>query len=143
MAGTLDALWLAGDAPRAALNLGGIANITVVGPPRQPAARLRHRAGNCLMDLEAARITQGVQGGGCRGPHRPCRPGAPRPAGPAAGRSVLRAPGPQIDRPRMVRPRLPGAARRRPAPGGRCRPDGHAGRADRPSPSPRPAPGMA
>jgi anhydro-N-acetylmuramic acid kinase len=61
LAGTLDALWLAGDAPRAALNLGGIANITVVGRPGEPVLAFDTGPASCLMDLEAARITQGVQ----------------------------------------------------------------------------------
>ena len=59
LAGTLDALWLAGDTPRAALNLGGIANVTIVAP----GAVLAFDTGpaSCLMDLHAARITQGAQ----------------------------------------------------------------------------------
>ncbi len=59
LAGMLDALWLAGDAPRAALNLGGIANVTIVAP----GGVLAFDTGpaSCLMDLHAARITQGVQ----------------------------------------------------------------------------------
>jgi anhydro-N-acetylmuramic acid kinase len=59
LASTLDALWLTGDAARAALNLGGIANITVVGG----SGLLAFDTGpaSCLMDMEAARITQGVQ----------------------------------------------------------------------------------
>jgi anhydro-N-acetylmuramic acid kinase len=60
LAGTLDALWLAGDVPRAALNLGGIANVTIVAPG---AGVLAFDTGpaSCLMDLHAARITQGAQ----------------------------------------------------------------------------------
>jgi anhydro-N-acetylmuramic acid kinase len=61
LAGMLDALWLAGDAPRAALNLGGIANITVVGRPGEPVLAFDTGPASCLMDMEAARITQGVQ----------------------------------------------------------------------------------
>ena len=59
LAGTLDALWLAGDTPRAALNLGGIANLTIV----TPGGALAFDTGpaSCLMDLHAARITQGAQ----------------------------------------------------------------------------------
>jgi anhydro-N-acetylmuramic acid kinase len=59
LASTLDALWLAGDMTRAALNLGGIANLTVVGD----GALLAFDTGpaSCLMDMEATRITQGVQ----------------------------------------------------------------------------------
>jgi anhydro-N-acetylmuramic acid kinase len=58
LASTLDALWLAGGAPRAALNLGGIANVTVVSP----GGVLAFDTGpaSCLMDLHAARITQGA-----------------------------------------------------------------------------------
>ncbi len=59
LAGMLDALWLAGDTPRAALNLGGIANVTIVAP----GGVLAFDTGpaSCLMDLHAARITQGAQ----------------------------------------------------------------------------------
>lgn len=60
LASTFDALWLAGERAVAALNLGGIANVTVVrgdGPPRAwdtgPA--------NCLLDVAAARVTGGRQ----------------------------------------------------------------------------------
>jgi anhydro-N-acetylmuramic acid kinase len=59
LASTLDALWLSGEGgSRAALNLGGIANITVVGPEV-----LAYDTGpaSCLLDLEASRITGGAQ----------------------------------------------------------------------------------
>lgn len=59
LASTLDALWLAGDTPRAALNLGGIANITVVGNDSLTA--FDTGPANCLMDLEAVRQTAGAQ----------------------------------------------------------------------------------
>jgi anhydro-N-acetylmuramic acid kinase len=59
LASTLDALWLAGDVSRAALNLGGIANITVVG--KDGLLAFDTGPASCLMDLEAARMTQGVQ----------------------------------------------------------------------------------
>jgi anhydro-N-acetylmuramic acid kinase len=62
LASTLDALWLAGTSgPRAALNLGGIANITVVG--RAGDAVLAYDTGpaSCLLDLEASRLTAGRQ----------------------------------------------------------------------------------
>ena len=59
LASTLDGLWLAGEATRAALNLGGIANVTIV----RPGGVLAFDTGpaSCLMDLEAARITGGRQ----------------------------------------------------------------------------------
>ena len=60
LASTLDALWLAGGGgPRAALNLGGIANITVVGGE----AVLAYDTGpaSCLLDIAAARLTGGAQ----------------------------------------------------------------------------------
>ena len=59
LASTLDALWLAGDTPRAALNLGGIANVTIVGPTGITA--FDTGPANCLMDLEATRQTAGAQ----------------------------------------------------------------------------------
>lgn len=59
LASTLDALWLAGDTPRAALNLGGIANITIVDGDQVLA--FDTGPANCLMDVNAARITQGSQ----------------------------------------------------------------------------------
>ena len=63
LASTLDALWLAGDGgPRAALNLGGIANITVVGQPGAPVVAFDTGPASCLLDLEALRITGGAQG---------------------------------------------------------------------------------
>jgi anhydro-N-acetylmuramic acid kinase len=58
LASTLDALWLAGDGgPRAALNLGGIANITVVG---DSVLAFDTGPASCLLDLEAARLTVGA-----------------------------------------------------------------------------------
>lgn len=51
LASTLDTLWL-GDVPTAALNLGGIANISVVGPDRAPAGGDTGPA-NCLLDAAA------------------------------------------------------------------------------------------
>lgn len=59
LASTLDALWLAGPATRAALNLGGIANITVVAPGGVTA--FDTGPASCLLDIEAARLTQGAQ----------------------------------------------------------------------------------
>ncbi|SEP51623.1 anhydro-N-acetylmuramic acid kinase [Amycolatopsis saalfeldensis] len=66
LASTLDALWLRGLAeetgrPVAALNLGGIANITVVG--QSDAAVLAYDTGpaNALLDIAAARVTDGAQ----------------------------------------------------------------------------------
>jgi anhydro-N-acetylmuramic acid kinase len=55
LASTLDALWLAGPHRRAALNLGGIANITVVGRPGEPVVSFDTGPGNCLLDVLATR----------------------------------------------------------------------------------------
>lgn len=51
LASTLDALWL-GDEPTAALNLGGIANVTIVGTPTGPLTGDTGPA-NCLLDAAA------------------------------------------------------------------------------------------
>ncbi len=63
LASTLDALWLASTdgARRAALNLGGIANITVVGAPGETVLAYDTGPANCLLDVEAARLTGGAQ----------------------------------------------------------------------------------
>ncbi|MFR9731311.1 anhydro-N-acetylmuramic acid kinase [Saccharopolyspora sp. MS10] len=59
LAGVLDALWLAGrPGPAIALNLGGIANITVVGGP-EPLA-YDTGPGNALLDAAAWRVTDGA-----------------------------------------------------------------------------------
>jgi anhydro-N-acetylmuramic acid kinase len=61
LASTLDALWLAGPGgPRAALNLGGIANITVVAEPGAPVLAYDTGPASCLLDTEAARLTDGA-----------------------------------------------------------------------------------
>jgi anhydro-N-acetylmuramic acid kinase len=57
IAGILDDLWLQGEHTRAALNLGGIANVTIVRSGRPPLAFDTGPA-NCLLD-EAARRTTG------------------------------------------------------------------------------------
>ena len=57
LASTLDALWLAGEEKRAALNLGGIANITVVGRPGDPVRAYDTGPASCLLDVEAQRLT--------------------------------------------------------------------------------------
>ncbi|MDT7658167.1 MAG: anhydro-N-acetylmuramic acid kinase [Pseudonocardiales bacterium] len=67
LASTLDALWLAGPRRRAALNLGGIANITVVGRPGEPVVSFDTGPGNCLLDVLATRTgtasgTAGIPG---------------------------------------------------------------------------------
>jgi len=62
LASTLDSLWLAGpDGPRAALNLGGIANVTVVGDVGAPVTAWDTGPANCLLDVAAARATEGAQ----------------------------------------------------------------------------------
>jgi anhydro-N-acetylmuramic acid kinase len=57
LAGVLDDLWLKGETTKAALNLGGIANVTIVRPAMPPLA-FDTGPGNCLLD-EAARRTTG------------------------------------------------------------------------------------
>jgi anhydro-N-acetylmuramic acid kinase len=60
LASTLDSLWLSGPGgPRAALNLGGIANVTVLGAPGQPVLAWDTGPANCLLDVAAARVTGG------------------------------------------------------------------------------------
>jgi anhydro-N-acetylmuramic acid kinase len=60
LASTLDALWLAGPGgPRAAVNLGGIASVCVVGDEGQPVHAWDTGPGNCLLDVAAARVTDG------------------------------------------------------------------------------------
>jgi len=62
LAGILDRLWLAGGSgPRVALNLGGIANVSVVAPDGSTLAWDTGPA-NCLLDVAAARATDGRQG---------------------------------------------------------------------------------
>ncbi len=62
LASTLDALWLAGDSrPRAALNLGGIANITVVGGAGERVLAYDTGPASCLLDIAAGRLTGGGQ----------------------------------------------------------------------------------
>jgi anhydro-N-acetylmuramic acid kinase len=63
LASTLDALWLAraDGRRRAALNLGGIANITVLSAPGDPVLAFDTGPASCLLDLAAAQVTGGVQ----------------------------------------------------------------------------------
>jgi anhydro-N-acetylmuramic acid kinase len=62
LASTLDALWLAGGGgPRAALNLGGIANITVVHDAGQSVLAYDTGPASCLLDIEATKLTGGAQ----------------------------------------------------------------------------------
>ncbi|MFD5828142.1 anhydro-N-acetylmuramic acid kinase [Lentzea sp. NPDC060358] len=58
LASTLDALWLAGDEPAIALNIGGIANITVVRPGSAPIA-YDTGPGNALLDAVVEVISGG------------------------------------------------------------------------------------
>ena len=62
LASTLDALWLAdpSGARRAALNLGGIANITVVGAPGAPVLAFDSGPASCLLDAKATRLSGGA-----------------------------------------------------------------------------------
>ncbi len=59
LAVVLDRLWLAGPDTRIALNLGGIANVTVVG---ERISAWDTGPGNCLLDVAAARATEGRLG---------------------------------------------------------------------------------
>jgi anhydro-N-acetylmuramic acid kinase len=79
LAGTLDALWLASadGKRRAALNLGGIANITVVGRADEPAVVYDTGPANCLLDVEAARLSGGAET--CDRDGRLAFSGTPRP----------------------------------------------------------------
>jgi anhydro-N-acetylmuramic acid kinase len=61
LASTLDALWLAAeDGPRAGLNLGGIANVTVVPGPSLPVLAWDTGPANCLLDVAAQRVSGGA-----------------------------------------------------------------------------------
>lgn len=59
LASTLDELWLRSTATTAGLNLGGIANVTVV-PPAGPALAYDTGPGNALLDAAARMISHGV-----------------------------------------------------------------------------------
>lgn len=62
LASTFDALWLSQDGrPRAALNLGGIANVTVVGTREDSVRAWDTGPANCLLDVAAFRATGGRQ----------------------------------------------------------------------------------
>jgi anhydro-N-acetylmuramic acid kinase len=60
LASTLDALWLAPEpgssGRRAALNLGGIANVSIVGGPGEPITAFDTGPANCLLDVAAQRL---------------------------------------------------------------------------------------
>jgi len=56
LAGILDDLWLKDATTKAALNLGGIANVTIVRPGQPPLA-FDTGPGNCLLDEAARRLT--------------------------------------------------------------------------------------
>ena len=63
LASTLDALWLAGPGgPRVALDLGGIANVSVVGEEGEPVKAWDTGHANCLLDVAAHRVTGGRLG---------------------------------------------------------------------------------
>jgi anhydro-N-acetylmuramic acid kinase len=62
LASTLDVLWLGGPgSPRAALNLGGIANVSIVRDPEMPVLAWDTGPGNCLIDVAVARASEGRQ----------------------------------------------------------------------------------
>ncbi len=62
LASTLDALWLsASGGRRAALDLGGIASVTVVGDEEDPVLAWDIGPGGCLLDVAAERVTEGRQ----------------------------------------------------------------------------------
>ena len=59
---TLDGMWLGGPGgPRAALDLGGIANVSVVVAEGDPVVAWDTGPGNCLLDVAAALVTDGRQ----------------------------------------------------------------------------------
>lgn len=63
LASTFDALWLAGradDRPLAALNLGGIANVSVVDPGAGLVCSFDTGPANCLLDVAAERVSGGA-----------------------------------------------------------------------------------
>ncbi len=60
LASTLDAIWLSGPGgPRAALDLGAVASVSVVGDEGQPAQTWVTGPGTCLLDAAASRVTGG------------------------------------------------------------------------------------
>ena len=62
LASTFDALWLAGlasDAPLAALNLGGIANVSVVDPDAGMVCSFDTGPANCLLDVATEQVSGG------------------------------------------------------------------------------------
>jgi anhydro-N-acetylmuramic acid kinase len=62
LASTLDALWLAAPGgPRATVNLGGIANVTIVRDEGDPVVAWDTGPANCLLDVAAERVTGGRQ----------------------------------------------------------------------------------
>ena len=62
LASTLDALWLAAPGgPRAALDLGGIAHVTIVRDEGEPVLAWDTGPATCLLDVAAARVTDGRQ----------------------------------------------------------------------------------
>ncbi|GAA3731578.1 anhydro-N-acetylmuramic acid kinase [Spinactinospora alkalitolerans] len=74
LASTLDVLWLSGrEGTTAALNLGGIANLTVVSPGRAPFAFDTGPA-NALLDLAAARVGEPMDRDGARARRGRVRP---------------------------------------------------------------------
>lgn len=63
LASTFDALWLAGlarDRPQVALNLGGIANVSVVDPGAGLVCSFDTGPANCLLDVAAERVSGGT-----------------------------------------------------------------------------------
>jgi anhydro-N-acetylmuramic acid kinase len=61
-ASTLEALWLsAPGGPRAAVDLGGIASVTVVGDEGEPVVAWDTGPATCLLDVAAERVTGGRQ----------------------------------------------------------------------------------
>jgi anhydro-N-acetylmuramic acid kinase len=110
LAGILDDLWLRGEHTRAALNLGGIANVTIVRRGRPPLAFDTGPA-NCLLD-EAARSHHRPAERRGRSARRPRHAGGGAPSSPAR-RPLLRARAAQVDRPRALPPRRPAGSHAR------------------------------
>jgi anhydro-N-acetylmuramic acid kinase len=60
LASTLDGLWLAGPGgPRAALHLGAIAHVSIVGDEGETVRAWDTGPANCLLDVAASRVTDG------------------------------------------------------------------------------------
>ena len=115
LASLLDVLLLGArpDRVRGSLNLGGISNVTVVGPDREPLAYDIGPA-NALVDAVVAADTGGARDLRRRRRARRARHGRPRAARGVPRRAVLRARPAEVDRQGALPSGLRARARRRP-----------------------------